>query len=426
MFKFIKKHTWLLILIALCILFPQSLSNQAKLNMKSIVTGLAIDRKANGFEVTAQVVMPNKGSESGGGETQVVFITDSGKTVAEAVERIGFTLGKTAGLGHINFVLIGESMLENNVAGQLDYFMRDKKINNSVLVLACDGAAKDEIKKTANLEASSAMGMQKVFLYKQQETNAYVLPMLELANSVYSKSGVCLMSGLKIQSDEDEEENSGTSSGESGGGESAASSGTENSSSESSAGAGSGAKQNAKIKYLNKIYLLKKGKKVGVLESEDEIVGLLIPNRYSKDASMDIGQIEFANQLAQDFNVKYYKKKSKMKLKFEDGKIIAVFDVSLGDVKIRCLNSKEEPAIDYYNENNDEFNEKIRQKTAEKITELITTCFNSGKSQNVDVFMIADSAYLYNYKDYKKYIENNPNYIQNATVQVNVKIEKLT
>ena len=165
MWKFIKKHSWLFIIFAIIVLFPQSLSNQAKLSMKTIIPGVAIDKTDNGYEVTALVVTPTRGSESGGGQIRATYITENGQTVAEAVEKLGFVMGKSAGLGNLNYILLGKSIFDNNVVGQLDYFVRDKKTSNSVLVLACEDEAKEMIKKTEMLEASTGIGLQKVYLY---------------------------------------------------------------------------------------------------------------------------------------------------------------------------------------------------------------------------------------------------------------------
>ena len=43
-FSFFKKHSWVLVVIALLVFIPQSFSYQAKLNTRVIVTGLAIDK----------------------------------------------------------------------------------------------------------------------------------------------------------------------------------------------------------------------------------------------------------------------------------------------------------------------------------------------------------------------------------------------
>ena len=151
MWKFFKKHSWLIIILAIIILFPQSLSNQAKLSMKTIIPGIAIDKVDGEYETTALVVTPTRGSESGGGQLRATYISEKGKTIAEAIEKLGYVMGKSAGLANLNYIIIGNSLFEDNIVGQLDYFIRDKKTSNSILVLACDGEAKEEIKKTEKL-----------------------------------------------------------------------------------------------------------------------------------------------------------------------------------------------------------------------------------------------------------------------------------
>ena len=48
----IKKHIGLIIVLIIVIAFPTSLSNQTKINMRVIVTGIAVDKSGEEFEVT--------------------------------------------------------------------------------------------------------------------------------------------------------------------------------------------------------------------------------------------------------------------------------------------------------------------------------------------------------------------------------------
>ena len=62
----IKKHIVLIILLVIVLVFPTSLSYQARLNMRVIVTGLAIDKDGEDYTLTAQIVKTSPGNESPG------------------------------------------------------------------------------------------------------------------------------------------------------------------------------------------------------------------------------------------------------------------------------------------------------------------------------------------------------------------------
>ena len=182
-YDFIKKHTWVFILVSLIIFIPQSFNYQAKLNMRVIVTGLAIDKANDEYEVTAQVVMPTSGSESPGTGARLDFISEKGANVAEGIQRIAYKIGKVAALSHMSFVMVGKEMLDDNLATALDFFARDAHVNPAVTMLICEGKAKDTMKETKNLELSVGLGLQKVFLYKQGSLNGLVMPLDEFINN---------------------------------------------------------------------------------------------------------------------------------------------------------------------------------------------------------------------------------------------------
>ena len=135
-FSFFKKHSWVLVVIALLVFIPQSFSYQAKLNTRVIVTGLAIDKVEQGYEITAQTILPVNGSEAGGSGAKLGFISETGNSFAEGIKKISYKIGKTAGLSHVNFLIVGHKMLEDNLALALDYVIRDHRINSSILMLS--------------------------------------------------------------------------------------------------------------------------------------------------------------------------------------------------------------------------------------------------------------------------------------------------
>ena len=203
-FKFMKQHTWLLILMASIIFIPQSFNYQAKLKMRVIVTGLAIDKKENEYEITAQVVLPASGSESMGSGARIDFISETGESVAEGVQRIAYKIGKIAALSHMSFVMIGEDLLKENLATELDFFARDAHVDPAVTMLICEGKAKDTIQETKNLELSVGLSLQKVFIYKQASLNGLVMPLEEFINNAFSLSKSSMVSGVVIKKEGEE------------------------------------------------------------------------------------------------------------------------------------------------------------------------------------------------------------------------------
>ena len=137
----LKKHIGLILILVIIIAFPSSLSNQIKINMRVIVTGIAVDKEDDNFVVTAQIMKPSPGVKSSSESATIDYITDKGETLAGAISKLSFKAGKTSAFSHTNFVIIGKDMLKEDVTISLDYFIRDKIIKNSALILFAEEKA---------------------------------------------------------------------------------------------------------------------------------------------------------------------------------------------------------------------------------------------------------------------------------------------
>ena len=173
MSQLFKRHIGLILMIIIAIVFPVSLSNQAKLNMRIIVTGLAIDKTEDGYEATAQIVKTTPSTESSGVGAEIEYISDKASTISFALANLMYKSGKVSAFSHTNFIILGEDILQEDVTTCLDIFMRDRLVKNSALLLFSNGKASDEIKKTKNLELSVGLGLQKVFSFKEEVLREY-------------------------------------------------------------------------------------------------------------------------------------------------------------------------------------------------------------------------------------------------------------
>ena len=212
--RLFKKKLGVIILVIIALVFPISLSNQARLNTRVIVTGLAIDKLGDKYEVTAQYVKTTPGTESAGTSAEVSFVTDSDETMIGALTKLTYKAGKASAFSHTNFVVVGKDILNENLREVLDYFVRHKTIKSSALLLFSEDKASDEIKKTKDVELSVGLGLQKVFLFKENEGDGEMMTILNFLNDSKSFSKTSTASTLKLM--KNEESSQGPSSGASG------------------------------------------------------------------------------------------------------------------------------------------------------------------------------------------------------------------
>lgn len=460
--SFFKRRSWLAVLLAFFLFVPQSFNYQARLNMRVIVTGLAIDRAEDGYEVTAQVVMPDPGSEAGGTSSRLDFISETGKSINEGIQKIEYKIGKMAALSHVGFIMVGESMLEENLVNSLDYFVRNPLISPATTLFIATGTGKDMIKQTQNLEMQVGAGLHKIFIYKQSSLNGTVTPVDEFVNSSFNLSGSGTISGIKISAEgksssneaaqqgeqsgagglenlEDPEKSgsgggseslsegsSGSSSGGSSGGDS--SGGSSGSGSSSTGGESSMTNQSGRITYLNPIYYFKDGKFVGKLDEDKEILGFMLGDLYSNNGEFVVYDVNGDIMQGAVVGLQFSGKKTKKKIKFEGDKLVLNFDIAVRDVRVKEIqNSQSDPTINLYNKINQDMLKVIKTTLTEQVEQDILAAFNKAKEDDVDIFDIAELAYQTKTKEWKAFYEKyGENFLSKCQININLKIKNFS
>lgn len=446
--KFIKRHTWILLLLSCLVFVPQSFSYQAKLNMRVIVTGMGIDKVEDGYEITAQVVMPTPGSESGGGKATLGFISEIGVNVSDGVQKIAYKIGKTAGFSHMSFLIVGQNMLEDNLAESLDYFVRDPELNTSVMMLISPTTAKDMLSKTETLELSAGVGLQKVFIYKQSSFNGVMIPVEEFVNNAFGLSKSSAVGGILITEEGEEElgkstsetlsssENglsssgeSGSSSGENSGSESGGQSGQGNNGSSSGGGGGSestGSSQNGRIKYYNDVYYFKRGKFIGKFEKEEELLGFFLADNASNNGELTVKNVNGGALKNATVGIQFREEKTRKKINFKEGKPVFELKIMFKDVQIVELLNDGALTEKIYRDPDEEMVSAIKKAIEKKVERDIMQTFEKAKTDDVDIFKIADKCYQFKPKQWKKfYEEHGEAYLDHVEVKVKTTIKNV-
>lgn len=446
--KFIKRHTWILLLLSCLVFVPQSFSYQAKLNMRVIVTGMGIDKVEDGYEITAQVVMPTPGSESGGGNATLGFISEIGVNVSDGVQKIAYKIGKTAGFSHMSFLIIGQNMLEDNLAESLDYFVRDPELNTSVMMLISPTTAKDMLSKTETLELSAGVGLQKVFIYKQSSFNGVMMPIEKFVNNAFGLSKSSAVGGILITEEGEEElgkstsetlsgsENglsssgeSGSSSGENSGSESGGQSGQGNNGSSSDGGGGSnstGSSQDGRIKYYNDVYYFKRGKFIGKFEKEEELLGFFLTDNVSNNGELTIKNVNGGVLKNATVGIQFREEKTRKKINFKEGKPVFELQIMFKDVQIVELLNDGALTEKIYRDPDEEMVTAIKKAIEKKVEHDIMQTFEKAKTDDVDILKIADKFYQFKPKQWKKfYEEHGEAYLDHVEVKVKTTIKNV-
>jgi len=430
--KFFKKHVGLVILLAIVIAFPASMSTQARLNMRIIITGLAIDKTDSGYEVTAQIVKtaPGSGAEKSGATLD--YVTDSGDTIVSAISKLSYRSGKVAGFSHTNFILLGKEMLDENLVQTLNYFLRDNLIKDSVLLLIAKDSAKDELKNTKELGLSVGLEIQKVFVYKEKESDGAMTSLVSFVNKSLNHSKTSAVSILSINSESSgsneqasggESAGSGSGSSSSGGsGESGGQEGEQMSSSSGSSSGGSGGSEEGSkfFEALTPLACFVGGEFVGMLESEDEILGYMYANEKCIAEDISLDGLNFGNLKNAKVGIDVKFKKSLKKIRYENN--VPCLDIC---IKVSNAGIKEIQNDEFLHSVSGEEFEFIKTKIQEHISKTISKTLEKGKELKAYVFGSFDIANKFHYKKTKLEFDDMEEFLNSLKLNVQVDVSRL-
>lgn len=431
--EFFKKRIGLIILIIVLLAFPSSMSTQARLNMRAIVTGLAIDKVDGKYEVTAQIVKTSPSTESGGEKATVNFVSDTAETIIGAMAKLSYKTGKTAGFSHANFLILGKEVLEDNLIKTLDYFMRDNIISDSMLLLLAEDKASEEMKKTKDVELSIAIGLQKVFMYREKEGDGVMVSLLEFLRDSTSLSRTSVASVLNLKSnDENSKDNplgkSSSSGGASGSGNESSGSGGgsdgESGSTGGESGTEDGGEQGGGEKYQyfeaqTSLGVFVDGKKIGELK-DDEVLGFMLANKKTTIDEVQVENVKADSLEQAKIGVKIKNKNVSRKVSFEND--IPCLDIVVKIKHASIYEIENDKLIDIPTEV--EF-EAIKKAIKEKVAKDISKCFAKSKEYNADIWSAYELSFKhYYYKTIKNY-KISDEFLKDLRLNVRVEIDRL-
>ncbi len=168
----------------------------------AIVVALGIDtaEEGEGYDVTAQIAVPaSTGSGSAGNVT-----VKNARTVGEAIAELNHETGWYPTLVHCKLILLGEETANENVFNILDYFLRNDAVEDSCLVAACSGTAREVFQAQSPVNDISASAISKVLSSEAQKTGLVSVTILKnFAIGYYSegKSGILPYVSVKSEAE---------------------------------------------------------------------------------------------------------------------------------------------------------------------------------------------------------------------------------
>lgn len=121
--------------------------NYKELNDYSIVTGIAIDKINDEYELSILISNASKGNSEKDTSPQIIVYSGKGNTIMEALKDIGLISSKEIYLGHFSVLLLSEDVAREGINNVIDLFLRESSTKKVFYVaITKDSSAKDILK----------------------------------------------------------------------------------------------------------------------------------------------------------------------------------------------------------------------------------------------------------------------------------------
>lgn len=202
-----KVLSWIFVLFFV-ICLPNSFKMSSQIQTTCIVVGFGIDKHEQGFQVSAQVVIPQAGGEYS--QTQEI-ISNTGKNLPEAVSNLEIKTGKKLGLAHCHVLVISKDLCTENIMPYIDYLLRSDIMDNNSVLLYTNKTAKDLLKASSQINTSDLNNLQNITSFNTKQEASSRLSLIDFVNDYLSATKVSIFSSIDPPENQQQSQNSSNS-----------------------------------------------------------------------------------------------------------------------------------------------------------------------------------------------------------------------
>ena len=203
--KTIWRKKFALIAIALLLaLLPMAVTQETVVLSKTIMTAIGIERDGYLYTVYGEALIFIF-DPFGIQEREVWSATAD--SIEECLVIIGRNRGRTVSLSHCTVILLGESMLTDELVNDLRYFLDRVDLNNSCVLFVTDSPAEDMLVASRERGDARSALLQQIATYNRNRNNDFVGTTLEgffkdmLGRDKKTRIGIIKLEGDEIIND---------------------------------------------------------------------------------------------------------------------------------------------------------------------------------------------------------------------------------
>lgn len=135
-----NKRVMFLCLLILIAVINGGCWDKKEFNKISFATAMAVDRIDETYQLTIKVMMPKNASD---GDYPVWVVSGNGKSIQDAMDDISKRSPRNIYWSHMDVIILGENVLDNNMYQTLDFFIRGNEFRRRNYFMTTEGKASD-------------------------------------------------------------------------------------------------------------------------------------------------------------------------------------------------------------------------------------------------------------------------------------------
>ncbi len=310
-------------IIILFFYMPSALLLPPEVDRNAIVTAVGIDKKGEEYTMSFLRFVPQANLNY---SEKLEVVTCSGRNVSENLEKASVIMGKNLNLNHVESIVLGKTVLEEEITKILDFFARAPIVLSGCVLAGTNETAKEVIEAINSLNDESGFKIEDILRFSEQHYYGRETTLESFYSGYYSPTRTSFLSYIEmIEGDSDGLKSAGSESGQSGsssGGESSGKSENQSSGGQSSQG---------KKKLLSnngKLVLMKAGKTQAILTRED-VRGLNYVKSHTGKSTLSVPDYDLGDGKIADVIFEVVENTTTSHVTFDNCNIVVQFNIKM-------------------------------------------------------------------------------------------------
>ena len=392
--EFLSKGRGILLMLLLILLvFAVNSFSSVDIEKTAIIIALGIDYEEDEYIVTGQLSLPASSGGSEAPQQAPTMLSGRGPSPSAAYRQIATLTGWLPTLSFCTVIVIGNEVLERPVMEVLDFALRVKQLNDSALMCAFDGTARDFFNMKTPLDQISAFSLLKIFAKENsQSAEVSVISLKNFAMNYYRQSNGNFLPYITAIPDDNRENTT--------------------------------AQENQKSEIVNfaadRIVVFDRDEKTDIFQQELSKPFVLL-TRPIQSGTLNLSGIQTDRFVADNLEINLESAPAKISTEIEDGRVKCKIDYSV-NIRILHLEADGKQIQDLLDA---QIPQEIKDAVRVSLEEGFSAFADRIKELNCDILLLEENIYKSHPKKYREFLAENGQYqvLPNTDFEINVNVQ---